>query len=169
MKLTNAMRQAFVSVAMNDVPQINYIEQIHALVLKTAVSLLPPAIYVAYKDSKNRPFINTTYVRILCENVYFPGEVKSHDKIKEQCDSLVLLHEAQTEQRWSLSQSLHAIANSCSTRKALAEALPEFEQYVPADESAGNRLMPVVTGVVQAFAAAGWPKGKGQSGKAARP
>ena len=51
-------------------------------------------------------------------------------------------------------------ALGASTRKGLADALPEFEKYLPADEPAAVRSLPVVANVVADFVKAGWPKGK---------
>ena len=67
--------------------------------------------------------------------------------------------------RASLKSQLKSAAHSVTTRKALAALLPEFEKYLPADEAAACKTLPVVQNIVADFAKAGWPKGK----KAAKP
>ena len=53
-----------------------------------------------------------------------------------------------------------AAAMSCTTRKALANLLPEFEQYLPEDTPAAIRSLPAIANIVADFSKAGWPKDK---------
>jgi len=64
----------------------------------------------------------------------------------------------QERQRVALRDKLKRAAASFTTRKQLAEAMPEFEKYLPADEAAAIRSLPAVTNVVGDFQRAGWPK-----------
>lgn len=82
-----------------------------------------------------------------------PGEVKAVvEELEKQNDE-------QHDSRNNLETKLQAVAESCTTRKALLNALPEFEKYLPADDAAACRSLPVVANVVSDFMKAGWPKG----------
>lgn len=158
MKLTNTMRETFVHAAMQDVPSINYVEQIHAVAAKAARDALPTKIRGVYEDLNCRPYIETTSIQVAGAYITIPGLHSDREVVKKACEPLEKLKETQDAAHKELRQKLHQIANACSTRKALSDALPEFEKYLPIDESAANRQMPVVTGVVSAFMRAGWPK-----------
>jgi hypothetical protein len=77
-----------------------------------------------------------------------------------EVDALAEKASADKAARAVLSQRLRAVAYSVSTRKALAEALPEFAKYLPADEAEAMRTVPVIANVVADFVRAGWPKDK---------
>jgi hypothetical protein len=59
-----------------------------------------------------------------------------------------------------LQDKLESVAKSCNTRKQLAELLPEFEKYLPADTPAAGRSVPAIANLVTDFTKAGWPKEK---------
>ena len=63
-----------------------------------------------------------------------------------------------------LRDKLTGAINACTTRKQAAEAIPEFEKYLPADEPKALRSLPALANVAADFVKAGWPKGQ----KAAR-
>ena len=84
MKLTNYIRDAFINSTMNDVPKVDYSEQVQTPITEAVLS------------------------------------------------------------------------------EALAEALPQFAKYLPAEpvKGAAPRSVPVVIDVVEDFVKAGWPKGQ---------
>jgi hypothetical protein len=168
MKLTNTIRDAFVRAAMDDVPSIDYSEKIRAEAVKAAVEMLPLRAKAAWNDKDSRPFVHSFYRSIGNTGVNLPGtgESKAVDKVREACAALVEAEGKQNEQRAALKSRLRAVAYSVSTRKALADALPEFEKYLPADEAAALRTVPVIANVVAEFVQAGWPKGKKKAAKA---
>ena len=63
-----------------------------------------------------------------------------------------------------LETKLMAAANSCTTRKALVELLPEFEKYLPADQAAACKTLPAVANIMADFVKAGWPKDEAKKG-----
>jgi hypothetical protein len=76
----------------------------------------------------------------------------------ETLEALVKKKDHDEELRADLHAKIKAVAYSVSTRKALADALPEFEKYLPADDAKAIRTLPVVANVVTDFMKAGWPK-----------
>lgn len=164
MKLTQTIRQAFVSAVMADVPEVDYRAQAQTVLIDEARRQLPPKVRALYDDKSTQHFVRTDNHYILHQYVYIPcgrgDRFVVAEAAQQRLDELTKLFDEQIERRKELQQKLHACALACSTRKALVEMLPEFEKYLPADEAAANRALPVVANVVAAFEQAGWPKGK---------
>lgn len=160
MKLTKNLRDAFVRAAMADVPKVDYREQIQKVATAAAVAMLPPAVAAAYKLFPE--YIETRHVYAGSMYVYVPAAespVFSGD-IKQKLDRLDALNDAQNETLSALQTKLTAAANSVTTRKALADLLPEFEKYLPADDRIATLNLPAVANIMADFVKAGWPKGQ---------
>jgi hypothetical protein len=168
MRLTNTIRNAFVRAAMQDVPEIDYQEQMRKLIQDDAVAQLPLKVRAIYSDASLRHFLNTNYayrygsVSVPCAKDGYSPSAKAAEEYKRM-DSA---NDSQDEKRNALESKLRACALACTTRKALVDMLPEFEKYLPADDAAACRTLPVVANVVSDFAQAGWPKGAANKSKA---
>lgn len=163
MRLTNVIRDAFIRAVMDDAPSVDYSERIRDAVTAKAVRKLPPQIRALWDDTKLRPFLKTQYVHVYYEGVVVPAcEHQCNDEYENDkaIAALVDAAKAARKTRGDLELCLRAAAYSCTTRKALADTLPEFEKYLPADETKALRSLPVVASVVPAFVKAGWPKDK---------
>lgn len=170
MKLTNTIRDAFVRAAMADVPTVDYQEKTIKVVMEDAVSQLPPKVRAIYKDKELSSFVRhkdryfgNAYAQVPCGGNDFKltnDAAKKFSDLKEQS-------EAQEKRNRELTQKLHAVAYSVTTRKALVDALPEFEKYLPADDAAACRTLPAIANVVSEFVKAGWPKDQKPVKKAA--
>lgn len=169
MKLTNTIRDAFISAAMSDVPRTDYDEEAR----KIAGAALDAAFKKAFPGVKiDRLTAGETGWLDKC-GVNMPGDLGSLytwtpsyrvlERDAETWAKLIELSQKAREQndiRTSLTSKLKSVAYACTTRKALADALPEFEKYLPADQAAACRTLPAVANVVADFTKAGWPKGK---------
>ena len=161
MKLSKLLRQSFVRAAMDDVPKINYDAEIRKVALAGAVKSMPSDLRRAYEkhpdwftnDGQHIPGFGYMYLPTASEK-------KLPEATLEEIKRLVQLKDEQTHRLDQLRIKLRGIADSCTTRKALVEALPEFEKYLPADAPTACRMLPVVANVVADFVAAGWPKDK---------
>lgn len=164
MKLTNAIRDAFIRAALDDVPSVDYEEQIRKLLVDDSIEQLPPKVRALAKDTELNEFLlRSWYYGDSVGVSIFVRKGYSFQPSKSAQDTLTALTAkmgAQRELRRELKDSLKAVAYSVTTRKALAAALPEFEKYLPADVGAASRSLPVVANVVTSFVKAGWPKGK---------
>lgn len=165
MRLTNMIRDAFIRAAMHDVPTVDYKEEIRQKVQADAIDKLPPKVRTVYNDKGLRHFINTAslyvggeYVNVPCGDRYAPSPEFAGEMQKIQ-----KLSDGQFERHNELRSKLRGCAYACSTRKALLDMLPEFEKYMPADEIAACRTLPVVANVVSDFVKAGWPNGTSKS------
>ena len=163
MRLTQLMRDAFVRAAMADVPRVDYEKQIADVILADAVSQLPAKVLALYKDKNIGHFVNVDRVYICGAGRQVP---KGRDAFNAKPETIAAVEKlqaslgAQVKKHDELRAKLRGCAYACSTRKALAEMLPEFEKYMPASEAQANRQLPVAANIVAEFMQAGWPKGQ---------
>jgi hypothetical protein len=169
MKLTNAIRDAFVRAAMDDVPQVDYTEAIRKIGTDAVLEALPPSVRKVWDDAKTRPYLVSHTRWMGGVGVHVPslgGRWNEEElpavssKATKAIADLETKKNAQEETRKGLQQKLRGAAYSCSTRKGLADLLPEFAKYLPADDAAAIRTLPVIANIVSDFTKAGWPKGK---------
>ena len=168
MKLTKFMREAFVRAAMQDVPSVDYNEKARELVQKAAKEMMPPAIQKLVKaGGAEVAYIRTGYlsmpgclsnVTVYCRDAY-PQLSELPTDVQTQVREMAAAAKVQSEKRRELDAKLEAAAKSVTTRKALAELLPEFERYLPIDTPAACKTLPAIANVVAEFSKAGWPKG----------
>lgn len=169
MKLTNMIRDAFVRAAMTDVPSVDYTEQAHKLVHATLDARFKkdfPGVKIDRTAAGELGWLSKNSVKIpglLSEPYTWTPSYRaldSHPDVLAKLEELAKKHQEQKDLRRSLESKLKSCAYSVTTRKALADMLPEFAKYLPADEPAAARTLPVVANVVAEFTKAGWPKGK---------
>lgn len=166
MRLTNTIRDAFVRAALQDVPHIDYREQIRKLLVEDSLAQLPSKIRALAKDKSTEHFLRTEpYWKLhISTTVYNPrgASWEPSPEVREKCKELLQLEKQQQELRDALETKLRGVANSVTTRKALVEALPQFEKYLPAEEEKTSNL-PALTNLVADFKKAGWPKTKSEA------
>lgn len=161
MKLTNYLRDAFINAAMQDVPAVDYDAQIRKMLTDGAVSTLPPKIRKIYEDPSTREYVRVSELGYKFKYISVPGLGMLPPEAAGKYDALSALKTAQTKQRNDLMDKLRSVAYSATTRKKLAEMLPEFAKYLPAEEVKSENL-PAISNVVAEFSKAGWPKGKSE-------
>jgi hypothetical protein len=168
-KLTNTIRDAFIRSVMDDTPSIDYAEQIRDAAMKAAVSKMPPKVASLWKDKELRQWVRLVGFSFdVVGGVSLPAPVGDFTDekraykatIEAEISTLLAKAEGQRKERLELKNKIKGAAYGYTTRKALADAMPEFAKYLPADEAAANRSLPVVANVVADFVKAGWPKGK---------
>lgn len=177
MKMTNTQRNAFVNAVMDDVPSVDYSEMIREKAVKAALPHLPPAVVKLWNNPETRAFLREGSIYVHGVNIAFPGvdwrankdlaEMKAAEAAaRDACQGIADKAKAQEETRKALRARLSSAAYSVSTRKALADLLPEFARYLPPEPEAARNL-PAIANVVADFTKAGWPKG-GKSARAAQ-
>jgi len=169
MKLTNYLRNAFVSAVMQDVPIKDFDEEIDKVLVEAVAKELPEKLRAAWLDPLLRCYFDTRSLHLrgdFCVQVPTPlymynnSDDPTHPSYRIR-NALLPLAEQRAEAkkaRRELENKLHAVVAGCNTRKQLVEALPEFEKYAP-QETAKLAGLPAVSGVVADLVAAGWPKG----------
>lgn len=178
MRLTNTLRKAFVRAVMDDVPSVDYQERARDLMAKAAEQNLPEALGRAIAlDPSIRDWIESRFHHVgkyPLSGMFLRGTREALDQLdKDEVlqEQLQVLSDALAEQnkcRCQLQEKMEGIAASCTTRKQLLEALPEFEQYLPAETAASSRSVPALANLLADLTAAGWPKqGKASGSDAA--
>ena len=179
MKLTNSMRDAFIHAVMKDTPaaDLKTIEEaVHKIAVDDALSRAPAEVKAMWADNNLKPWVATVCVGFsqrthgaYFSSVYVPAATHAEGELSQKALVKVKVlggQRAEAEKkRYDLQDMLRRAAYGCSTRKQLAEVLPEFEKYLPADEGKALRSLPVVANVVSEFVKAGWPKGGKKSTK----
>ena len=166
MRLSTSMRQAFVRAVMDDVPFVDYDEQLRQLAQKAVDSYRPAALVRALDlDPSIQDWLNRDYQFIskYSQSFCLVGAKQSLDRLNADKDftqaaqNLRKQQQAQLEQRSALETKLKASAQACQTRAQLAKALPEFEKYLPI-EAGNSKCLPALANLMSDFMAAGWPK-----------
>ena len=156
---------------MADVPQEDYQAKIHKLIQDDAISKLPPKIKAIAQDKDLRHFLKTESHYISgwdCSNVrVMHPEYERSPNVNTQVEALLVDLAHQEERINALKAKLQATADAVTTRKALIDLLPEFEKYLPADESKAVASLPAVANVLSDFVKAGWPKNAAKMPKTA--
>ena len=166
MRLSTSMRLAFVRAVMDDVPFVDYDEQVRELAQKTVYSYRPAALVRALDlDPSIQDWLNRDYQFIskYSQSFCLVGAKQSLDRLNADKDftlaaqNLRKQQQAQLEQRSALETKLKASAQACQTRAQLAKALPEFQKYLPI-EAGNSKCLPALANLMSDFMAAGWPK-----------
>ena len=151
---------------MNDVPRIDYDEQMRDLALKYYVERLPPAVRRVWDDKELRHHVALYEITLIAWEVSIvapSGDRASlkdlPEELKVQITPLIELRKAQDDHRDSLERKLKQVVAGCSTVNMLKRALPEFEKYLPSKDAASEHPL-AVANVVSDFMQAGWPAGK---------
>jgi hypothetical protein len=158
MKLTNTIRDAFIRAAMNDVPSVDYAEQIRKIAYDDLVSQLPPAVAKVWNDPKLRDYIKTDYNSYGGVSVTHPSKERVYKgpplgaAAQAAVDELKAKNTEQGDKRKDLEYKLKAAAYGCTTRKQMVELLNEFEKYLPAYEAKAIKSnLPAVANLVADF------------------
>ncbi len=174
MKLNKQDKEIIIKRIMDDVPSVNYTDQVHKLVRDHFKAQIPPAIKKILADPKLAQHVEKSQVWIEgFSNSYVDGgfTVGSYaypsDEVKEEIAEIKKLDTAQSGERKSIKQKLESAFAGLNTRKQALECFPEFEKYLP-DADAGIRNLPITTDVIPALVAANWPKGKKPTAKLAK-
>jgi hypothetical protein len=157
MKLTISIRQAFVTAAMDDVPQIDYREKMRELLTRKEIALRKSA---GISDKVESDRLESSYVYVGSQGFYLKGLLQSETSAFKNLSDVLELEEkwkVQDKKIQELHSKLEGVAAACNTRKQLLEALPEFEKYMPEAIIPGSNL-PALANVMSDFVKAGWPK-----------
>lgn len=168
MKLTNYIRDAFITAVMQDVPKsCDHSEEIRKIAQADLIDQLPQIVQKAWKDKVAIEYIKRTVetfgrVQVVhpCVNDYGRSSMKLTKEAQIKVDQLASEMQADRIIRDDLTKKLKGAAYACTTTKQLRELLPEFERYLPAEEEKTLRTLPAVANIMADFAKAGWPAKK---------
>lgn len=172
MRLTKWQRSAFINSVMNELPKVDYKELTTNMLLDAAVRRMPREIAAAWAKAENRAWFELQAHYMFGHYFYLPAPDRSAtdngtsllavmtEDEKRQASEWEKANAAQSETRETLRQSLSSALSGISTVKQLRETFPDFAKHAPQIEaragSAGGGAL-AVRGIVEAFAAAGYP------------
>lgn len=165
MKLTQTIRDAFVKAVMADVPSVDYDELARKIAQENICAQMAPKVLALYNDPKLRDFLAHSFwhgspgaLNGLC--LYAHNQLVVTETCMIELQRLADLKTRQNGERANLRAPISAAAKAATTAKRLAEMLPELARYLPTENSAPSRALPIVTNAVSNLKAAGWPAGK---------
>jgi hypothetical protein len=174
MRLTNFLRDAFVRAAMADVPRIDYQQQAHDYARSVIKARFKEAFPdLDYEKAAQSGWFRDTYISLPyhINNISSPvscgsGMLSSDPVVWKKLEEFSALRQEEESKIDALRAKLHTVAASCTTRKQLLEALPEFKEYLPAEEAKAAKNLPAVANILSDFVKAGWPKNQPKMPKA---
>jgi hypothetical protein len=166
MRLTNTHRQAIVAAALDDVPTVDYREQLRDQAMKIALADLPADLKPIWKKyGTDAMDTREIYLGMPIDHpdmwLRFPG-VKGQcedtkKKIQEMARPLMDLEVAQKDRLKEMESKLKGVLAGISTVKQLKAQLPELAKYAPEEVTKSDNL-PALANVMTDLTKLGWPK-----------
>lgn len=158
MKLTNLMRDAFIRAVMQDVPAVDYQEQMRSLVNNSIKAVADKHFKGVDPERLDDTFMHVPGADFSIRVHGLLCSEREHIRNLPELQVIRAKHIAQSNQREVLRDKIRGAIYACSTLKQATEALPEFEKYLPADNPKALRSLPALANVAADFVKAGWPK-----------
>jgi hypothetical protein len=157
-KLTKYDKQAIVKAIMADVPKPNKTkrrEEIQAAVVKA----MSPAVRKVFKDNPNA--LRDEHVGdLIFDGTWDSRNIVVGDVAADVLEAILKPYKDEDDAIYAAHNKLRNAVDSCTTRKALMERLPEFEKYFPVESAPLSKNLPALANVVADLSKLGWPKGK---------
>lgn len=163
MRLTQTMRDAYVRSIMNDLPKTDYRELANKEVRAAVAARFArefPGMDIDSDVARN--WLNHSGTSLPNPLGYYydlvPRSFSYRDdpELAAKLNAFAARHKDQERVHNELEYKIKGAARACTTRKQLAEAMPEFARYLPEEEAAAIRTLPAVVNLVSEFTAAGW-------------
>jgi hypothetical protein len=157
MKITKYDRLAIVKAIMADVPKPDKnkrLQEIQAAIVKA----MSPMVRKVFKETPGA--LRTYHVGDLTYNGNWDSRtVVVGDVTDGMMDAILKPYKDADDDLYAAHCKLRNAIDSCTTRKALMDRLPEFEKYFPTETSPTKNL-PALSNVVADLSKLGWPKSK---------
>lgn len=173
MRLTKSDKDAFVLAVVQDIPKIDYQEQVRALVYEDSIAQLPAKVQPIARDKTLSHYLETSswwrdgFGSI---RVYRPlgGSFSLSKEAQAKVDKLTELHNEQKKRIDEARSKLRGAIEPCTTLKIALERLPEFESYLPKQQEK-TIYLPSIANLCADLSKLGWPKDKAAPAKAEKP
>ena len=156
MKITKYDKQAIVKAIMADVPKPDKTkrrEEIQVAIVKA----MNPAVRKVFKEFPNA--LRTSHLNdLVCNDRYDSRFVIVGDVTNKVLEEILKPYREEDIARHNAEAKLYGAIESCTTRKALMDRLPEFEKYFPAESAPASKNLPALANVVADLSKLGWPK-----------
>jgi len=163
MKLTSDIKRRIVNAVLNDVPKVDYTEQIAKIVKDVAFSLLPEEVKALPPEVRDiftwQGYFTafpglTLYLFTDKDDILFDILIEKL-KVNIEYQNLHGRGLAQGETLQTLRSEITQCLRTCTTDKQLRDKFPEFAKYLPEETKTETENLPVVQ-VVEHLKAAGW-------------
>jgi hypothetical protein len=155
-KITKYDKQAIVKAIMADVPKPDKAkrrQEIQAAIVKA----MHPTVRKVFKDFPGA--LRTSHAGDLtCNDRYESRYLIVGDVTDKVLNEIFKPYIEEDNSRHSAQAKLTSAIESCTTRKALMDRLPEFEKYFPAESAPASKNLPALANVVADLSKLGWPK-----------
>lgn len=166
MRLTKTDKEAFVKAVMDDVPSVDYDEQVRSKMKAWGLESLPEdlrPLAKKYPDYFEARYVNTPShcpsISIICNPNWNWSGLKDQEPEKyAELTAISVEAKAQEETREAMRRKVTGLINGCSTLKTAKARLPEFEKYLPAERDGTGVVNLPVANVVTELMNLGWPK-----------
>lgn len=170
MRLTKSDKDAFILAVVQDIPKIDYQEQVRALIYEDSIAQLPEKVQAIARDKTLSHYLETSsYWRTSFGSirVFEPrgGSYNPTKDVQAKLDKLNELHNQQEKRLDDARAKLRGAIEPCTTLKIALERLPEFEKYLPKQQEKSVYL-PSIANLCADLATLGWPKDQATPAKA---
>jgi hypothetical protein len=156
MKLTKYDKMAIVKAIMADVPKPDKAKR-RAEIQAALVKAMNPAVRKVFKEFPGALLTShvgdLTYDGSWDSRTFVVGDVTN--KVLE---TILQPYKDEDDAVYAAHNKLRNAIDSCNTRKALMDRLPEFEKYFPAESATPSKNLPALANVVADLSKLGWPK-----------
>lgn len=173
MRLTKSDKDAFVLAVVQDIPKIDYQEQVRTLIYEDSIAQLPAKVQVIARDKALSHYLVTgSYWRTSFGSIRVfgasGGNFMPSKEVQAKVDKLNELHNEQEKRLDEARAKLRGAIEPCTTLKVALERLPEFETYLPKQQEK-TVYLPSIANLCADLSKLGWPKDKAAPVKAAKP
>lgn len=166
MRLTKSDKEAFVRAVMDDVPQVDYNEQVRSKLKAWGLESLPEEMRLLSK--KYPGYFESHYIstpaycpsaKVVCDPNWSCSGFQDREPEKyAELAAIGVLEEEQQKTRDALRRKITGLINECSTLKTAQQRLPEFVKYLPAERGVTGTVNLPVANVLAELTNLGWPK-----------
>ncbi len=158
MKLTKYDKQAIVKAIMADVPKPDKTKR-RAAIQDAVVKAMSPAVRKVFKEIPGA--LRDEHVGdLIYDGTWASRGIVVGDVAAEVLETILKPYKDEDDAIYAAHNKLRGAVDSCTTRKALMERLPEFEKYFPAESAPLSKSLPALANVVADLSKLGWPKDK---------
>jgi hypothetical protein len=156
MKLTKYDKMAIVKAIMADVPKPNKTKR-RAEIQVALVKVMSPAVRKVFKESPGA-LLTSIVGDVTYDGRWDTRSVVVGDVTDKVLETILKPYRDEDDAISAAHNKLRGAVDSCNTRKALMDRLPEFEKYFPAESAPLSKNLPALANVVADLSKIGWPK-----------
>lgn len=163
MRLNKADKQTIINAIVDDIPTIDYKEQMRVKIQKAAYEAFPAEVKAIHDNHELKPYLAEGYVfigrgygSVYQANKEFKLEGALCEEIYAMCDK----SDEQAAQLRSVRNQLQGVFDTVRTYEQAKAKLPEFEKYISMVEKSNGHVAPTenlpVANILSQMMQLGW-------------